>query len=306
MNGSSAAASTRSLDLFDSQVNETFFPMECSPPRSAIGEFRGLLTSRQLGKVGFAAVRSSPLDVYRRRTHISRVSDAVYLVKVQVEGESRVLQRGNEACLQPGDFALCLSSEPYELHFPEDYSQVVLAIPEGVMLECVHRPDRHLGVRMQSTVGANGLFAQFVTSIAHRLDSLDGVLAQRLEANVIDLLTTTLGYAEESQRHDLLGCGVKLEYLHRIRGFIRKHLHDERLTPTGLRPHTVFPPATCICCSRRRMFPCRAISSGCVCRAAAIRWKIRPLPNTPSVKSATATASRTPPISAAHSRPNSA
>ncbi len=230
MNGSNAVSPITSFDLWDSKISETFFPMECSP-RSDAGEFQGLLTSRQLGKLGFAAVRNSPLDVYRRRSHIARVSDAIYLVKIQVEGEGLIRQRGNEAHLRPGDFALCLSSEPYELHFPSENYGIVLAIPEHVMLDCVHHPERHLGLRMESTVGANGLFAQFVTSIAHRLDGMDGILAQRLEANVIDLLATTLGYAEESRRHDLLSSGVKLEYLHRIRGFIRKHLHDERLTP---------------------------------------------------------------------------
>ena len=159
------------------------------------------------------------------------MADAIYLVKVQVAGESQIIQRGREAHLQPGDFTLCLSSEPYELHFADEYSQVVLAIPSALMEECVHQPERHLGVRMAAQNGANGLFSQFVTSIAAKLDGMDGVLAQRLEANVIDLLATTLGYTGEAQRRDLLCNGVRQEYLNRIRQFIRKHLGDQRLTP---------------------------------------------------------------------------
>ncbi|MEQ8801850.1 MAG: helix-turn-helix domain-containing protein, partial [Haliea sp.] len=222
---------TASLERFDDQVRETFFPMDCELARDYPGEFRGLLNSRQLGQLGFAAVKSTPLDVYRRRSHIGEVADSIYLVKVQVAGESQIIQRGREAHLQPGDFTLCLSSEPYELHFADEYSQVVLAIPSALMEECVHQPERHLGVRMAAQNGANGLFSQFVTSIAQKLDGMDGVLAQRLEANVIDVLATTLGYTGEAQRRDLLCNGVRQEYLNRIRQFIRKHLGDQRLTP---------------------------------------------------------------------------
>ena len=222
------------LECFDHMVSDTFFPMHCQPLRGFDGEFAGQIETQQLGRVGLAAIKSSPLDVYRNRSHIGRASEAVYLVKVQVKGESLVKQRGREAYLCPGDFTLCLSSEPYELHFKSDYSQVVLSVPQPLLEECVRHPEQHLGVRMNSQVGANGLFSQFVTSIGARLNELDGVLAQRLEANVIDLLSTTLGHAQEMQKHDLLNSGVKREYLQRIKSFIRTHLHDERLCPAWI------------------------------------------------------------------------
>lgn len=231
MNTFRAVPGVEGVERFGNLVNETFFPMSCERGHNPAGDFHGVLRSQQLGQVGFAAVKSSPLDVYRRRNHIGRAADTAYLVKVQVEGEGLVSHRGREAHLQPGDFTLCLSSEPYELHFPDYYSQVVLAVPEPLMKECVQQPEQHLGLRMDSSVGANGLFSQFVTSIAGRLDNLDGVLAQRLEANVIDLLSTTLGYAREARCRDLSHCGVKLESLQRIKHFIRKHLDDERLGP---------------------------------------------------------------------------
>lgn len=219
------------VEYFDSLVSEAFFPMSCEVRRDYEGQFKGGIVRRQFGEVGFAAVKTSPLDVYRRRNHIGKADDAAYLVKVQVEGEAMVSQSGREAHLRPGDFTLCLSSEPYELHFPDNFSQVVLSVPQNLLEECVQYPYQLLGVRMDSQVGANGLFSQFVTSIASRLDSMDGDLAQRLEANVIDLLSTTLGYARESQRRDLLNCGVKLEYLRRIKYFIRQNIGAEHLNP---------------------------------------------------------------------------
>lgn len=219
------------FDYFDSVVSSTFCPMSCEKPAGSPSQFGGVIKTTQLQQLGFAAVKSSPLDVYRRSNHIAQVSDAVYMVKIQLKGDSLIRQRGREAHLSPGDFTLCSSAEPYELHFRRDYSQVVLSIPQPLLQECVRHPEQHLGVRMDAQVGANGLFTQFVASLGQQLDQMDAALVQRLEANVLDLLATALGHAQEQQKHDLLSHGVKSEYINRIRYFIRKHLDDERLAP---------------------------------------------------------------------------
>ena len=225
------------LDYFNTLVSDTFFPMSCEPNGEYEGNFHAEIKSQQLQQVGLAAIKSSPLDVYRRPSEIARATEAVYLVKVQVNGESLIRQRGREAHLQPGDFAMCLSSEPYELHFSGDYAQLILSVPQSLLDECVRFPEQHLGVRMDSQVGVNGLFSHFVTMLGSRMDQLDGVLAQRLEANVIDLLSTTLGHAQETQKREVLGAGVKWEYLQRIKAFIRSHLCDEKLTPAMVAEH---------------------------------------------------------------------
>ena len=222
------------LESFGELVCDSFFPMSVTASREQREAFSGQIQLSQLSRVGVAAVTSSPLDVYRRRPDIARAGDAAYLVKVQVQGESLIRQRGREAHLRPGDFTLCLSSEPYELHFDDRYSQMVLSVPQGMLEECVMQPQRHLGVRKEASQGANGLFSQFVTMIGARLDDMDGVLAQRLEANVIDLLCTSLGYSEEAAKHDLLASGVKEEYLTRIKAYIRNHLAEESLVPAEI------------------------------------------------------------------------
>ena len=217
------------VEYFNSLVGEIFAPMRCEPRTESGAEFNAEIATQQLQQVGLAAIKGSPLDVYRRRSEIARAEQSVFLVKVQVEGESLVRQRGREAHLRPGDFVMCLTSEPYELHFDDNYSQLVLSVPQPLLAETVRHPEQHLGVRMASEVGANGLFSRFVTMVGARMHQLDGVLAQRLEANVIGLLSTTLGHAQEVQKHHLLESGAKGEYLQRIKAFIRSHLCDQNL-----------------------------------------------------------------------------
>lgn len=229
---STRASSVDCIDDFSARVSDVFFPMECNPAAGSGSSFQGSLVTQRLGQVGFAAVRSSPLDVYRRPAHIGQVADAVYLVKVQVKGESVIRQRNREAFLRPGDFTLCSSAEPYELHLVKAYSQVVLALPQPLLESVVNSPEQHLGKRMASDDGSNGVFSSFVTSIAQRLDGMEASLAQRLEANVIDLLATTLTYADSAGATARLdGHGIRVEYLHRIRRFIHRHLHDDSLGP---------------------------------------------------------------------------
>lgn len=222
------------FERFDNLVSDAFFPMSCERPGADLRNFNAAIKTTTLQQLGFAAIRSSPLDVYRRHSHISRATDAVYMVKIQVEGESTVRQRGREAQLKPGDFTLCSSNEPYELHFQENYSQIVLSVPQQLLAECVRQPESHLGQRMAAQVGANGLFTQFVITLGRQIDSMNATLLSRLEANVIDLLATALGHAQEDQKQDMLNNGVKIEYLKRIKHYIRRHLVDEQLCPHAI------------------------------------------------------------------------
>lgn len=228
---------SQKLDFFRDRVSETFFPMRIEDNRKRRDIFSGQLGTRSLSQLGLAAIKSTPVDVFRTKDHIASVTDDMYLIKIQVQGNSLIKHRGHEAHLKPGDFCICLSSEPYSLHMEQDYSQIVLSIPAALMQERVAQPQQHLGIAMSSDIGANGLFSQFMTMIGARLDSFDGVLAQRLEVNALDLLNTTLEHSSDERRHTFFDAGVKIEYLHRIKSFIRSHIADENLTPAQIAKH---------------------------------------------------------------------
>src|SRR4030095_15324908 len=109
---------------------------------------------------------SSPIEVFRRRNHIGRVSDAWYLVKFQLEGDVLARQREREAHLRPGDFVMCSTAEPYSLLFPAHYREAVLAIPQHCLRERLSSPEDWLGRRMACDDPVNGLLSQFVRSMS--------------------------------------------------------------------------------------------------------------------------------------------
>jgi AraC-like DNA-binding protein len=216
------------FDYFRSAVSATFCPMSCETAHAGRRDFEGDLALNRLNELSLVVIGSSPLDVYRRRSDISRVADAWYLVKFQLEGEGLVRQREREAHLQPGDFVLCSTSEPYSLHFPATYREAVLAIPQHRLRDLVRSPDAYLGRRMPAADPVNGLLSQFVFSLSERLDSFDPALAKRLEANVLDLLVTALEFGRE--RHPGVP-EIATQHLYRARNFIRLHLEDPQLSP---------------------------------------------------------------------------
>jgi len=221
-----------SFDSFSDHVSNTFFNMSFEKSSNLIdGGFRGAVQARAMSKLGLVDIGCGPLDVYRRKEHISTVEQSQYLIKFQVEGEALVRQRGQEAHLRPGDFVMCSNTEPYELHFAQQYRQLVLAVPQASLGEVVREPEAYLGKRMDASVGANGLLSQFVHSLGPMLDQMDPMLIAKLESNVFDLLATALEHGQTNPRLSGENDGVKTEHLFRIKTFIRKNLADPRLCP---------------------------------------------------------------------------
>lgn len=217
------------FESWNQAVCKTFSPVDCEMAGELSVDFGGFLEASTLETMHLAQVRSAPLNVYRRKAHIREMSDGFYLVKFQLEGEGVFRQRGREATLLPGDFVLASTTEPYELHFPEQYGQAVLAIPHNILQDQLLDPEQYLGQRMAADQGSNGLLSQFVCSLLKRIDSFDPALLQRLEANILDLLVTSLSFnTPQSQRLDR---SPRVEYIYRVKNFIYKHLKDPQLSP---------------------------------------------------------------------------
>lgn len=222
----------RGLDSFNDVVTRTFCPMSCTFLSDEISpkDFRGQLTGRALHKIQVAQVNSSALAVERSIRDISRVSgEASYLVKFQLKGKGIVQQYGREARLTPGDFVLCSSSEPYQLHFPEYYQQAVLCIPQPLLRSMFHASDDYLGIKMDKEVPIHGILSQFVNSLVQRMDRLEPSMVKRLEANIMDLLITSLQAEKNSCQPLPINAAAK--HLQQIKQFISLNLNDRRLSP---------------------------------------------------------------------------
>lgn len=211
------------------QVESAFCPMEVKASLQD-ASFDSELHQTALNHIQLARIGSSSVDVFRRKSHISRVSDAFYLVKFQLQGSGVVQQRGREAHLNPGDFVICSTSDPYELHFPDRYRQAVLAVPQPTLTELFSRTDDYLGLRMGNEEPTHSLLSSFVTNLVERIDLLDSSIVQRLEANVLDLLVTSL-QATENRESVVATSAEPAVTLLAIKRLINLNLRNPNLTP---------------------------------------------------------------------------
>lgn len=217
------------LDKWNNVISDVFCPMSCtSLTEEASDAFNGEVSSRPFNKTAFSQVSSGPIIVNRSKQDISRVSDAYYLIKFQMEGQGIVRHNNREARLGLGDFVICSSIEPYELEFASHYKQTVLSIPQNILQEMFHSPDDYLGMRMGNELPTHGILSQFVYSISQRMDVLEPDSLQNMEANVLDLLITSL---KAEQKVKLKSAETSPElHLQQIKRFIGLHIKDYRLS----------------------------------------------------------------------------
>lgn len=217
------------LDKFNQIINDVYYPMSCSLLSGQnSNDFFGELSYRSFNKAALSQISSGPILAKRSKQDISRVTDAYYLIKFQMEGQGIVRQYNREARLGVGDFVICSSIIPYELEFANDYKQIVFSIPQDILHEMFHSPDDFIGMRMGSELPTHGILSQLVYSISQRMNDLEPDSLQNMEANVLDLLITSLK-AEKKVKSKISETSSEI-HLHQIKRFISLHIKDYRLS----------------------------------------------------------------------------
>jgi len=213
------------FSYFQSVVDTVFCPMQVAPDGGSELSFRGCVEATDLGSVKLARVATSACVVRRFVGDVARLSNAPYLVKFQLKGESYWSQRNREVHLRPGDFVIASMAEPYSLRFRDDFEMPVLALAPRTMHALTPNPEQFLGRRMAGEEADCGLLSSFVAQVVARMSRLRAPMIARVEANILDLLGGVLGARAGSG--DLSGA----QQLALIKAFIERHLHDRRLGP---------------------------------------------------------------------------
>jgi AraC family transcriptional regulator, positive regulator of tynA and feaB len=213
------------FDYFLSVIDEVFCPMHCAPGGDA-AQFDARLDAADLGELRLARISTSPVAVSRRPRDVARIKDPPYLLKFQVRGEARWSQRGREIHLRPGDFVIASTAEPYRLDVCTPHEMLVLAVPVPTMHRLTIDPGQFIGRRMPAEDAACGLLSSFVAHAAQRLSRLPDAMAERVQANVLDLLGGVL------EAHGRSPADRSMEaQRRRMKSFIARNLRLRHLGP---------------------------------------------------------------------------
>jgi len=213
------------FEYFHSIVNSVFCPMHVHPQAGSGDPFRASVKTEQFGSVCMARIVTSPCVVRRLSGDIARASEARYLVKFQLKGESVWSQRNRTVHLRSGDFVIASTAEPYSLVMRDDYEMPVLSLSAQTMQNLTPDPSRFLGVRMAREDADCGLLSSFIEQVIARMGLLKEPMISRVEANILDLLGGVLSARDRET-------GISpAQQLSQIKAYIEKHLHDRRLDP---------------------------------------------------------------------------
>jgi len=218
----------RKIEWWNEQVCASFTPNLSEP--ADVRTFIGHIDRTSVGDLSVAEVYSDAQAVLHTRSHVARARRSMFFIHMQLEGESVNRQDGREARLGRGDFTLCDTTRPYEIHFDAPNRMFVLGIPDVLMRRHLACPESVVAIAMSGAEGLSGLLSNFLRGFwtQCRGDDFDPQVAPRMTNAILDLVASA--YTALPQAHSDRS---SLATAHRIRimNFIEAHLGDPDLTP---------------------------------------------------------------------------
>lgn len=220
----------RKIESWNDYASNSFTPLVSDPVDAR--NFNGHLVRTGVEELQLAEVYSDAQIVRHLRTHVTRSRTAMFFLHMQLEGKCVVRQDGHEAILQPGDFAICDTTRPYDLLFDAPNRMFVLGVPGNVMYRYLGSPESIVSVHMPGNRGMSGLVSGLLRSFWNDFrGQLDATQAPRVLHAALDLMAGAYSTVPQA-----LVARSSLAAAHRVRilGYIEAHLGDPDLTPTSI------------------------------------------------------------------------
>jgi AraC-like DNA-binding protein len=219
----------RRLEFWNEIACSTFTPVVSDPVD--LPTFSACLTRTQIGGLRISEVHSQPATIRHTLSQVARSRESSYFLVLQLEGTSYNRQSEREAKLLPGDFTLCTSSQPYEMHLPVAGRRLVLGVAEGLLRRHLASPDRVLGIRMPGNRGMSGLLSDFIKSLwSSRQETWDPTVTSKMSYTVLDLIAAAYSATHVKSERASLATAHRA----RILSYIEAHLRDSDLDPTRI------------------------------------------------------------------------
>jgi AraC-like DNA-binding protein len=194
------------------------------------GAFGAEIAAHGFGALRFVEVRCDPVIIERDPSHIARENRGSFFVTLQLTGQGRVLQRGREARLRPGEFTVLDSTEPYVLHFDEPVRRLVVEVPRDEIRHRAGAAHDLRGVTFDRERPGTGLAFQVFAALHHESTGLPPEGQDRLAARALDLaVAAMLGVSGLPAERSADPKGR----LAAVRGYAASHLGDPDLDPAS-------------------------------------------------------------------------
>lgn len=188
--------------------------------------FHGAIEVRRYQTIDISTVGGSRHKVVRRRRDIASSTENDFLLSLQRKNVSRVEQYGNTAVLNPGDFALYSSTDPYTLSLSEGFEEMVLQFPKEKLLSRLPDAEMLTGLQIDGSTGFGQFVSNNIMSMAEMIAHQSHDSRLLLQETVLDLIAAAFA-AQRQSRYEL--SNPEQHILLRAKTFVRSRLADPDL-----------------------------------------------------------------------------
>lgn len=213
------------LSYWNSVTSDVFAPLEI---RAHSRDFDADVSCVDMGRAVLSNVVSLPATVERPAARPLYADDRKFFLHTQLRGRLLVSQDGKEAILEPGDLALCDSSQPYTLHYEEPCSTLILSTSARNLKLHLPNPEEMLGVRLSGAQGLSHTVSVMLNSLWTQVcHDLPPDVGSRIADSVLDVLATTWLVMKGVEVSESAVCGSRRVLIKR---HIENNLRDPELT----------------------------------------------------------------------------
>lgn len=203
-------------------ASKTFYSHTFS---AADRNFTGLLKSGALDDLFITICDCGPCTVTRSRRDTASDDVDDYILSIRLEGRSLFRQDDQTVALEPGSVHFHTTGKPLKMEFLELTRSLHVTIPRRLIRPHIANPDT---ARLMSTdTPAVGLIADYVGALVGRVEMLDAALRPRLAAQIVDLVSVTIG----GEGRGSAPSTARAVALRRVKAEIEKRLTDPALSP---------------------------------------------------------------------------
>jgi AraC family transcriptional activator of tynA and feaB len=161
--------------------------------RSSTGGFAGHVTAHPLSTINVTTISSGRRKIYRGRSEISRMPTEVYFLNLQLRGQCCMQQGGRAALINPGQFSIVDSTEPYLNDYcSDDWEQYSFRIPRHLLRPLLRNPDQATATIVADNGGVGTVLVDLLKSIVRNVEGLSPT-ATTLGSSMVELVAMSLG-----------------------------------------------------------------------------------------------------------------
>lgn len=151
------------------------------------------------------------------------------LVQIQRGGRSVVRQDGREAMLVPGDFVIYDTTRPYELHFEDEFHDlVVMRLPRAALASHIANLEELTAMTVPHTSAAGNLLLSMVDTLQRDLDRLHPSSVIGVSEGITSIIAAGLrSLPSANMRH---ASSLSAYHVMRVKAYVMERLRDPNLS----------------------------------------------------------------------------